>query len=287
MIKDSKVPSETDDDCIDLSLLIDAIRRHWLAFTGCVLAAICIAVVAYLCVPPRWSASAIVRIGAVASYSLTDANSKLIETPPEAEATMHLARFENTVFNSSLLTQGLPDRDKALYRKTLKAEQVRGANFLNISAAATSPEIARRLVEAAVTTLIDEHNTKLELAVQPMRVRLQSLARQIAAKEKELMQLRQAQSETERQPGYGRILAIDLMSRLESNLQQLTDDQFGLQSQMAAPQTYETALIDPVKVGAKPYFPRLSMFLIIAIVVGGLSGGLVSVFLYRKRLLLA
>lgn len=200
---------------------------------------------------------------------------------------MHLARFENTVFNSSLLTQSLPDRDKALYRKTLKVEQVRGANFLSISAAATSPEIARRLVEAAVTTLIDEHNTKLELAVQPMRMRLQSLARQIATKEKELMQLRQAQSETERQPGYGRILAIDLMSRLESNLQQLTDDQFGLHSQLAAPQTYETALIDAVTVGAKPYFPRLSMFLIIAIIVGGLLGGLASVFLYRKRLALA
>lgn len=287
MIKDSKGPQETEDDCIDLSLLVDAVRQHWLIFMGCLLGAVCIAFIAYLCVPPRWSASATLRIGAVASFSLTDADSKLIESLPEAEATMHLSHFESAVFASPKFAQALTNRDRALYRKTLKVEPVRGTNLLGISAAATSPETARGLVEAAVITLIAEHNEKLRLAVQPMRMRLQSLNHQIAAKEKELAQLRQALPEVERQPGYGRILAIDVMSRLESNLQQLTDDQFSLQSQLAAPQTYETVLMDVVKVGAKPYFPRLSVFLIIAIVVGGLAGGIASLFLFRKRLALA
>lgn len=287
MKKDSNDLSETDEDCIDLSLLIDAVKQHWLAFTGCLLSAVCLAVIAYLCIPPRWSASATVRIGTVASFSLTDARSALIETPPEAEATVHLAHFESAVFASPLLAQGLSNRDRMLYRKTLKAEPVRGTNLLGISAAATSPEAAHRLVEAAVTVLIAEHGKKLQLATQPMRMRLQSLNHQITAKDKELAQLRQALPEVERQSGYGRILAIDVMSRLEANLQQLTDDQFSLQSQLAPPQTYETALIDAVRVGAKPYFPRLSIFLVIAIVVGGLLGGMVSVFLFRRSLALA
>jgi len=281
---------EPDSDTIDLSIVTDAIRRHWRTFTACLVGAIVLSLLLFALIPPRWQARATLLVGTITSVAQTDQQSRPIEPLPEVSARMHLAQFQQAVFASPNLAGILAPRDAALYGKTIKAVPVNGTNLIKLNVAGTSADHARKLLEATVTTLIAIHDKDLQAATQAMRARLQDLTQQIAAKQKELAGLQQslpAHKQAGSRDGYADLLAYDLIARLESGICELTDDQFMLQNLLSPPQTRKTELVDAVEVGDKPYFPNLPMFLLAAIVVGCLVGTMASLYLYKQSRLQA
>src|SRR5262245_11983962 len=119
----------SDDDTVDLSLFIDAVRFHWRAFFSCLAGAIAISVLAYALIPSRWEANTTLRIGAVAVVSKSP---QLIESTIEAATRVRKERFQTAVFNSTSLAGKLSSTEEALYRRTVKATPVNGTNLIDV-----------------------------------------------------------------------------------------------------------------------------------------------------------
>lgn len=274
------IKSPQDDDFIDLSLIIDVLKDQWRLFIVILLGALIVGAVAYSLVPSRWQAKATLRVGEVASISsgASTNETELIEPVSEAVARMYLVAFQDAVIASPVI-QGLAQGEIDLFRKTFEAVPVKGTYFIQVSVSGKSPQTARKMLEAVIEALFAAHQIKMGPAIQQMRDRIENLNSRIALKQKSLDRLKKMLGK-----GAGdTVRALDLLDRQETGIQQLMDERSTIESMLHPPQTFNTMLVDAVRTGGKPYFPRLSMFLIASILAGGLLGMLASLCRYRKR----
>ncbi|GGI54420.1 Wzz/FepE/Etk N-terminal domain-containing protein [Oxalicibacterium solurbis] len=275
------IKSPQNDDFIDLSLIINVLKDQWRLFIVILLGALIVGTIAYSLVPPRWQAEATLRVGEIASASPGESTSdtELIEPVGEAIARMYLAQFQDTVISSPTL-RGLEQGEIGLFKRTFEAEPVKGTYFIHVSVSGNSPQTARKMLEAVIETLFLAHQVKMKLAIQQVQDRIKSLNGRIALKQKSLGQLKQILGE--KLTG-NTIRALDLLDRQQTDIQQLMDQRSAMESMLHPPQTFNTTVVDAVRAGRKPYFPRLSMFLIASVLVGGLLGFLTSLCCYRKK----
>jgi uncharacterized protein involved in exopolysaccharide biosynthesis len=284
----NKKSIEMDGDGVDLSVVFKAITQQWRVFFACLATALVLAVLACMLIPPRWSASATVRIGVIPSYGPAELPfGGPIEPVSEVEARVRLPDFAKGVFQEPAL-QGMTSADIALYRKTVKAVALRGTGLVTLNVAATSQDNARRVMEATVAWLQAAHDKKVQRATQQLRTRLQELNKQVANQQAELIHLKrnlgkEGQANTKKL-GYEDLVAQDLIIRLEIELRALEKSRFAIQSLLLPPITYPTELVDQVTVGDKPYFPILRLFVMIAVIAGGMLGALLCLFFYQRRL---
>lgn len=274
-----------DDDFIDLSLIVDALKDQWRLFSIILMVALIAGIIAYSFTPSRWEAEATLRVGEIASISSGESanNTELIEPIGETVARMQLMQFQDTVINSPTL-QGIEQGEIALFKKTFEAEPVRGTYFIHVSVSGGSPQTAQKMLETVIETLLAIHQEKMQPAIQQVRDRIEGLNNRIALKQKNLERLKQMQGGKN---AGDTVRALDLLDRQETDIQQLKDDRSGMESMLHPPQTFNTSVVDAVRAGNKPYFPRLSMFLILSIMGGGLLGLLASLYRYRKKLQLS
>lgn len=279
-----KIQSPQNDDFVDLSLIIDVLKDQWRLFAVILVGTLFVGVIAYFLVPSRWQAEATLRVGEIVSVSSGEPTTELIEPVGEAVARMQLAQFQAAVIDSPAL-QDLEQGEIALFRKTFKAVLVKGTYFIRVSVSGKSSQTARKMLEVVIETLCTAHQKRMQPAIQQIQDRIESLNGRIALKQKSLDRLKQILSGKNTEDT---VRALDLLDRQETDIQQLTGERSLLESMLHPPQMFNTAIEDAVRVGSKPYFPRLSMFLIASILVGGLLGVLASLCHYRrKRQLLA
>ena len=274
--------SSQDDDFIDLSLIIDVLKDQWRVFSIILIAAITLGVTAYSLVPSRWQAEATLRMGEIASLPLEQSMgaTELIEPIGEAVARMQLVQFQNTVINSPKL-QDLDQSEITLFRKTFKAAAIKGTFFIHVSVSARSPENASKILEAVIETLLAVHNEKTQPVLQQIQGRVENLSGRIALKQKNLDRLKQILQEGK--TGINTVPALDLLDRQEADIQELTDERAMAEGMLRPLQTFNTKVTDDVRVEGAPHFPRLSLFMIAAILAGGLLGMLAALYKYRRK----
>lgn len=275
--------SSQDDDFIDLSLIIDVLKAQWKVFSSILVFAFILGTVAYFAVPSRWQAEATLRIGKITSLTLDQAgqNSELIESVGEAVARIHLVQFQETIINSSSL-QGIDESEIDLIKKTLKAVPVKGTNFIHVSVSGFSPQSAHKTLEVTISTLIAVHKEKMQPAIRQIRDRMDNLSERIALKQKSLVRLKQILQSSGKGDGTN-ALVLDLLDRQEADLPKLIDERLITEGLLLPPQTFNTSIMDAVRVEDKPYFPQLSLFLVVSILAGGLLGIVAVLYRYRKN----
>lgn len=268
-----------DDDFVDLSLIFDVLKDQWRLFIAILLGALIIGATAYSLVPSRWHAEATLRIGEIASVSLGQPTTELIEPVGEAIARMQLAQFQDAVIDSPSL-KGLEQGEINLFKKTFKTAPVKGTYFIHVSVSGKSSRTAYKMLETAVETLLAIHQEKMQLAIQQVRDRIESLDGRITLKQKSLDRLKQMLGG---KSAGDTVRVLDLLDRQQTDIRQLIDERSAMESMLQPPQTFNTTIVDAVRADDRPYFPRLSMFLIASVLAGGLLGMFAALCRYRKK----
>lgn len=278
MTESIKLPQS--DDFVDFSSIFFVLKEQWRLFSVVLIGAIVVGVMAYSLVQPRWQAETTLRVGQVMLISSGRSTTELIEPVREAVARMQLAQFQAAVLASPAL-QDLEQDEITLFKKTFKAALVKGTNFIHVSVSGNSPEAARKMLKAAIGILFAVHQEKMQPAIQQMRDRIDSLNGRIVLKQKSLERLKQMLEGKSTDDTVG---VLDLLDRQQTEIQQLTDERSEMERMSRSPQTFNTAVEDAVRTGGKPYFPRLSIFLIASVLIGGVIGFIISLCRYRKNL---
>nr|WP_211452175.1 Wzz/FepE/Etk N-terminal domain-containing protein [Collimonas antrihumi] len=268
-------------ELIDLNAIFGSFKRHWLVLLGCIIIALIAAVALKFSMPPQWQASATIQVGQLPINPTT-----LIE--PTAQAA---ERFKQRQLQDQALTAiGLPlnedsDDRTRLFRKTLKATPGKNTDFVDISVAGFSQEDAKNNLNSAVQALVNTHKTRLAPMVKNLNDRLEANTREMlqATTEKARMEatLKNAASTARFEPS---VVAINVLAKQDDLIRSLTTEQAALVDLRTKTDSFPTMLIDAIFVPVKPYFPKLSMFLTIGLILGAIIGAAVALFLDRNRL---
>ncbi|WP_246541649.1 hypothetical protein [Collimonas antrihumi] len=200
-------------------------------------------------------------------------------------------RFKQRQLQDQALTAiGLPlnedsDDRTRLFRKTLKATPGKNTDFVDISVAGFSQEDAKNNLNSAVQALVNTHKTRLAPMVKNLNDRLEANTREMlqATTEKARMEatLKNAASTARFEPS---VVAINVLAKQDDLIRSLTTEQAALVDLRTKTDSFPTMLIDAIFVPVKPYFPKLSMFLTIGLILGAIIGAAVALFLDRNRL---
>ncbi|SDY61410.1 Chain length determinant protein [Collimonas sp. OK242] len=272
-----------DTEQIDLAAIWGSFKRHWLVLLGCIIVALIAAIAFKFAVQPQWQAAATIQIGQLPVNPTT-----LIE--PTAQAA---ERFkQRQLQDQALAAIGLPldeDRDDRtrLFRKTLKATPGKNTDFVDINVAGFSPTDAKNNLNSAVQALINAHNVRLTPMVKNLNDRLGVNTREMlqATTEKARMEanLKNASSSSAGARFEPSVVAINVLAKQDELIRALTSEQAALVDLRTKTDSFPTMLVDAIFVPVKPYFPKLSIFLAIGLILGAIAGAAIALFLDRNR----
>ncbi|MFC5475953.1 Wzz/FepE/Etk N-terminal domain-containing protein [Paraherbaspirillum soli] len=279
-----------DTGLIDLAAIWKIFKRNWIVFVSCIVLALAIATALWLFVPSQWQASATLQIGQMPLPSASSSffTPTLIELPPQAAERVLQRDTENKV----LTAVGLPLDDNAdnrtrLLRKSLKAIVVKNTNFVQISVAAFSPKDAKTYLDAAAQTLIELHNQRMAPLVKNLDQRLDNNARQMTEAKAERGRLETALASANESKSGAQfapsVIAINLLAKQDEQIRNLTAERAPMIDLRTPTNTFPTSVIDSAFVPDSPYFPKLPLFLIVGLILGGAFGALLALYRDRQR----
>lgn len=270
-------------ELIDLTAIFGSLKRHWLVLLACIIIALIAAVALKFATPPQWQASATIQIGQLPVNPTT-----LIE--PTAQAA---ERFKQRQLQDQALTAvGLPlnedsDERTGLFRKTLKATAGKNTDFVDISVAGLSQEDATKYLNSAVQALIGIHNARLAPMVKNLNDRLQANTRDMlqATTEKARMEanLKNATSSPAGARFEPSVVAINVLAKQDDLIRALTNEQAALVDLHTKTDNFPTMLVGAIFAPARPYFPKLSIFLAIGLILGAIAGAALALYLDRNH----
>jgi len=279
---------DDQNEFIDLSQIVAFIRRNWGTLLACVLLAMACGAALFAILPARWQALTTIEIGQVPLGTPVGGSrgSTLIEPPAQTVERLKQRELINTVLTSLGIPVDQPDEARAsLFRHSLKGTVMKNTNFIQIAVAGHSPDAARENLTAAARVLMEAHSKLMIPTVGRMMAQLEDNAKQMAEIQVERTRLQEllghmekAGSKIEFSPT---IVAVSQLANKEAQLHQIVVERAELQDAMAPSRTYPTRIIDAVYVEPRPYFPKLSLFLAGAAVLGFFAG--LGMALYRDH----
>lgn len=272
-----------DPELIDLTAIAGSFKRHWLVLLGCIIVALIAAVALKFALPPQWQASATIQVGQLPINPMT-----LIEPPAQAAE-----RFKQRQLQDQALTAiGLPlnensDDRTRLFRKTLKAIPGKNTDFVDISVAGLSQADAKNNLNSAAQALINVHNLRLAPMVKNLNDRLEANTHEMlqATTEKARMEanLKNATGSSSGARFEPSVVAINMLAKQDDLIRGLTTEQAALVDLRTKTDNFPTMLVDAIFVPAKPYFPKLSIFLAVGLILGAIAGMAIALFLDRNH----
>lgn len=270
-------------ELIDLAAILGSFKRHWLVLLACIIVAMMAAVALKFTIAPQWQASATIQIGQLPINPTT-----LIE--PTAQAA---ERFKQRQLQDQALTAiGLPlnedtDDRTRLFRKTLQATPGKNTDFVDINVAGLSQADAKNNLNAAVQALISVHNVRLAPMVKNLNDRLEANTRDMLQATTEKTRLEANLKNATSTPAGARfepsVVAINVLAKQDELIRALTNEQAALMDLRTKTDSFPTMLVDAIFVPVRPYFPKLSIFLAIGLILGAVAGGALALFLDRNR----
>jgi len=272
-----------DPELIDLTTITGSFKRHWLVLLGCIIIALIVAVVLKFSIAPQWEASATIQIGQLPINPTT-----LIE--PTAQAA---ERFkQRQLQDRALAAVGLPlnedsDERTRLFRKTLKAIPGKNTDFVDLSVVGLSQADAKNNLNSAVQALISAHNVRLAPMVKNLNDRIEVNTSAMLQATTEKARLEASLKNATNTPSGARfepsVVAISALTKQDDLIRGLTNEQSVLIDLHTKTDSFPTMLVDAIFVPAKPYFPKLSIFLTIGLILGAIAGMAIALFLDRDH----
>jgi len=281
---------EEQGEFIDLSQIFAAMRRNWGTLAACVLLAILCGGALFAVVPARWQALTTIEIGQVPLGTPISGSREvaLIEPPPQAAERLKQRDLINAALKSMAIPVDQPDDERAaLLRSTLKPTVIKNTNFVQLGVAGYSPEEARNSLAAVTRALVEAHDKLMAPVLDRMKAQLEDNARQMAEAERERTRLKEiltsaekANSKVEFAPT---IVAVNQLGNKDAQIHQFIAERAALEDMLADSRTYPTRAIDSFYVNPRPYFPKLSLFLGLAAILGLFVGAGLALYRDRKK----
>ena len=284
-----KISQTTGTEFIDLSQLWRAIKHQWAIVVTCILLGVAVAGVLWFVVSPKWKATAILQIGQMPLSTPTKdlIQTVLVEAPAQAVERLNQRDLED----QSLTALGLPtneasDKSTALFRQSLKGTVVKNTNFIEVSLAAYSIPDAKKYLNAVTHSLIAVHDERMAPVLKNVNTRVVANASQMADAQAQRTRLQgiitsMGQPKSDSQFAQ-HIVAVDLLAKQEEQIRDLTTERTLLSDLLLPSNTYPTSIIDAVFVADHPYFPKLSVFLPIGVLLGAVIGLALALFREQK-----
>lgn len=278
------------DEFIDLSEIVALLLHNWHILLTCIVIALVAAAGLFTWLPARWQALTTIEIGQVPLGTPIGGSrdTALIEPPPQAAERVKQRDLTNMV----LASRGIPidqpeERRAALVRRTLKATVVKNTNFLQLGVAGYSPDEAKANLSAAAQVLIETHNKLMLPTVERMKAQLQDNEKQLAEAQTERARLQELLNDAEKSHTKidfaPNIVAVNQLANKDAQIRQIIAQRAELEDTMAPSRTYPTQIIDTVYVEPRPYFPKLSIFMAVAALLGLVIGACIAFYRDRKK----
>ena len=266
-------------ELVALTQLWKTIKHQWLILVIWIVLGLAAAVTLWLTLSPKWQATAVLQIGQMplSMPSKETAQSVLVLVEPPAQAVERLNQRE--LKDKALTILGLPledgaDKGVALFRKSLKGIVVRNTNFIEINVAAYSIEDGKKYVNAIAQSLIAIHNQRMEPVLKNVDAEIKENTVQLEEVQAQRAKLQRTITSMPKSNDHfaQNIIAADLLAKQDKQIQELKREHFTIADILLPSNTYRTSIIDATFVPDSPYFPKLSLFLPIGLLLGAAIG---------------
>ncbi|MQR00183.1 Wzz/FepE/Etk N-terminal domain-containing protein [Glaciimonas soli] len=279
--------SIADEEFLDLSKVWATIIRQRVTLLTCILLALIFAVAFWYVLPSKWQATTMLQIGQIPTGA--PSTFALIEPPAQTAARFDQRELEDQALTAlGQSTDDVNDKYAALFRKSLTGKVVQNTNFVQVSLDAYSAADAKKGLTAAAQAIIDVHNKRMDPIVNSIKERLKENSRQLTEAETRQTQMREALTNTGAlktdSQFSSRVVAADVLVKQDQKIRELTMEKSALTDSLLPSNTYPTAVLDATYVPERPYFPKLSLFLLAGLLLGSIAGVLIALWRDRSAL---
>lgn len=283
----SKLNLEQEEYLIDAPKILAEIRKSWRILLSIIAITSILALLITFVIPKQWEATTTIQIGKMPSSSQTEP-AQSIEDPTQTVERIKLREFRDNV----LTKMGLPldseeDKRTELLLNSLKGVALKGTDFVNLTAEGYNTEDANTTLKLATEEIQTEHKQ----LIQPARTRLindlaiakekiTSSSAEVNALKSQLLASGAYKGNSAFEPS---IVAINLLSTKEEELQQFKSQENLLSMQIGDFETQSTKVINKIQVSKRAVFPKRSVFLGLGILLGALLGLVIILIRLRNK----
>lgn len=270
----------SDADEINLFELVEILKNEWKIWVGTTLIGALLASLLVFILPPKYEASAIVRVGQVGlvgqvgqvGQGITGAT--MIETLPDVVERIQSPAFRRAVADK-LLGKNAGQEEVAQVMGRLKASPpkvLKGTNLVEINATGQTPDEAPKTAQAILDNLMERHSPLFDQAVEQLKTRLAESAQYLASFEKD--QLAGVAATQRQEAAFVQLAQLAESSRYAS----LRNQQFAIENALLPLNTRPTQAVEAISVSDHPVSPKKPLILVLGALAGVLVGGLLVFF---------
>lgn len=265
-----------DADEINLFELIEILKNEWKAWLGTTVFGALLASFLVFILPPKYEASAIVRVGQVGQVGQGVTGAMMIESLPDVVERIQSPAFRRAVAKK-FLGNGASQKETTKVMERLKAtppKVLKGTNLVEINATGQTPDEALKTAQAILDNLMERHSPLFDQAVEQLKTRLAESTQYLAAFEKD--QLAGVVATQGQGAAFIQLAQLAESSRYAS----LRTQQLAIENALLPLNTRPTQAVEAISVSDHPVFPKKPLILMIGVLAGGLVGVLL-VFVRR------
>lgn len=263
----SENPHDADFDEIKIFELLDILKNEWKIWVGTTVVGAVLATSVAFILPPKYEASAIVRVGQVGQVaSVTTA----IESLSDVVERMQSQAFRRSVAEQ-LLGKDANTGEIAQEMNRLKASPpkvMKGTNLVEINAAARTQGGALKTAEVLLESLKARHRPIYDQAVEQLKGRLAETSKNLMAFEKAYVA--GAASNHAQEGAFIQLAQLTESGRYAT----LRSQQLAIENALLPLNTRPTDAIEPVSVSEQPVSPKKALISAIGVFAGAFLGGL-------------
>lgn len=254
---------ESELDWLDFSNMLRRYKKLLLVLplVGAAFAALLV----FFVLPPRWEASALLEIGHVGQSG--QASPIPIEPIPNVVERMKLPSFARTAINYAGIESGELKAMQDFYG-SLKVVQAKHAELVEIKLKGPSPEMAKKLIQGAITSVQKVHGEMMSVSLDRSQKQLQLLVSEIQKSEAEMDFLKQKLLSSHNWNTFDATLASSILQNKISEHRALIEAKLALEEQLSPLRSYTTKVMDEIYVSELPVSPNKPLIIGVAIVLG-------------------
>ncbi len=253
--------------------LFNVLRRYkrlllGLPLVGAILATLLVTLV----LRPTWEASAVLEVGHAGDQVPVEAISNVITR-------MTLPSFaKGALSNSGINSDDL--NEMGSFFKTLKVDQVKGAELIELKIRGPSPEKAKILMSGAIASLQKAHAEKLAVTVDKNKKQLQFLVNEIQKSTADAELIKQKLLASHNWNAFDATLSATVLKDKSDQLRDMTQKKLLLEEQLSLSRSYNTKVLDDIYVSEDPVSPKKLLIIGLATLLG-LFGSVVIAFVHN------
>ncbi len=268
---------------LNLSEFLKIMRQSWRLILGVVIFSLLISFVLALVLPKKWEASATLQIAKIPSET---GEMKTIEDPLQTVERLKLIGFKEKVLeNLQLPTKKGHDKRSNILIDSLKAISIKNSEFITISVFAYSEQDAIKSIQTATAELQATHTSMTRPIKNRISNELKIVNDSLSITDTDISKLNNQMSNagmyktaSEFAPS---IIASNLLAAKETTRRALQLQLIQLNDRLSSIDEQSTKLINTIDSSDQPTFPKRSIFLILAGLLGLVLG--VGIALWKNQ----